>query len=286
MLDAAAAAYALLLGIVAAFNPCGFALLPAYITVIATGTAESDATRAVAARRALAFALAMTVGFMVVFTAFGLLFGAVNAGLQASILPYVSYVTVALGILVVALGFVLLIRGELSGPGLRFGSRAPRGTFASQVVYGASFAVASLSCTIGLFLAVVSQALVATNPAAAIAPFVIYALGMGTSVVAVSLIAAFAGAGAASALRRRTPMLMRVGGVIMVLAGIYVTVFGLAEILPQFGITALDSVLTTTSRWQGSVATAIDSWGTPVLIVIAVVTALAATWVSLAGRRR
>lgn len=285
MLDGTAAAYALLLGVVAAFNPCGFALLPAYITVLVTGSAQDGVTRPVAVRRALLFGLAMTLGFMAVFTAFGLLFGGVNASLQGSILPYVSYVTAAMGAVLIWLGVVLAKGGELKGPGLRLNTNAPSKSFWSQTAYGASFAVASLSCTIGLFLAIVTQALAATNPLGAVAPFVIYGLGMGTSILVVSLIAALAGSGVAGALRSKTPAIMRVGGWLMILAGIYVPVFGLSEILPKFGIHALDPVLTTTSQWQGTVVSTIQSWGTPVLIGLVVAITLVVLWVFIAGRR-
>jgi len=283
--DGTAAAYALVLGAVAAFNPCGFALLPAYITVLVTGSAQEGVTRPMAVRRALLFGLAMTVGFMAIFTAFGLIFGGVNAGLQGSILPYVSYLTAAMGAVLVWLGIVLARGGELKGPGLRLNTNAPGKSFWSQTLYGASFAVASLSCTIGLFLAVVTQALAATNPIGAVAPFVVYGIGMGASVLFVSLIAALAGSGVASALRSKTPAIMRGGGVLMVLAGIYVLLFGLSEILPRFGVHTLDPVLTTTGRWQGTVSGAIQSWGTPVLIGLVVAITLVVVWVFLAGRR-
>ena len=166
MIDPATAAYALLLGIVAAFNPCGFALLPAYISVLVTGTVDARVPRAIALRRAVTFGLAMTLGFMAVFVTFGLIFGLVGTSLQGSILPAVSWVTAVLGVLVVVLGIVVIVRGELSGPGLRFHGRAPRRAFLSQTIYGGSFALASLSCTIGLFLAIVVQAVAATNPVA------------------------------------------------------------------------------------------------------------------------
>lgn len=282
MLDGTAAAYALLLGVVAAFNPCGFALLPAYIMVIVTGSAESSTSRLVALRRAVGFGLAMTLGLMAVFTAFGLLFGAVS--LQESILPYVSYVTVAIGVVLTWLGVVLVIKGELRGPGLRMQLRAPRASFFSQVGYGASFAVASLSCTIGLFLAVVSQALVASNPLGTVLPFVIYGVGMSASVVIVSLLAALAGSGVAAALRNKTMLIMRVGGVLMILAGLYVVGFGLAEILVRFGIDALNPLLHTTARWQAAVTETIQSWGTPVLVAIVVAVTAAVVWVYLRGR--
>lgn len=286
MLDPTAAAFALLLGMVATFNPCGFALLPAYITVLVTGSAEADVPRVVAVRRALIFGLAMTVGFMAIFIAFGLLFGAVNLGLQGSILPYVSYVTIVLGALLVWLGVVMLRGGELKGPGLRVRGSAPSTTFWSQTLYGVGYALASLTCTIGLFLAIVTQALSATNPVGAIAPFVIYAAGMGTSILVVSLLAALAGSSVASTLRAKTPMLMRVGGGLMVVAGLYVVVFGLSEVLPRFGIDTLTPVLTTTTQWQSAVVSGIQSWETSILVAVVVAVALVVTGVFVAARKR
>lgn len=294
MIDSGDTAYALLLGAVAAFNPCGFALLPAYLTLIMTGSAGAVGTpdagvpRAIALRRALGFAAAMTVGFLGVFLAFGLLFGAVSLGLQASILPVVSYVTVVLGALVAVLGVRMAVHGELSGPGLGAltrGSHAPGRTFTSQTLYGASFALASLSCTIGLFLVVVTGALDAPGPAAALAPFVAYGLGMGASIVIVSLAGALAGTGAATALRRRTPQLMCAGGVLMVLAGLYVLLFGLAEVLPRYGVYALDPVVRVTTQWQFQVTQAVQSWGTPALIVLVALALGGTAAVLLAARR-
>ena len=127
--------------------------------------------------------------------------------------------------------------------------------------------------------------LAASGPVATLTPFLAYAVGMGASVVMVSLAAALAGTGLATAVRRHTPLLMRTGSVLMVLAGLYVTVFGLAEILPRFGIHALDGVLLTTARWQSSVSLAIQSWGTPVLVALVAAAAVASVWVLMAARR-
>ncbi len=285
MIDATQAAYALVLGAVAAFNPCGFALLPAYLTVIVTGSADAEVTRSVAVRRALRFSLAMTLGFMAVFTVFGILFGAVNVGLQGAILPYVPFVTIAIGVVLVALGIVLLVRGELSGPGLRMSTSAPSQGFRSQVVYGAGFAVASLSCTIGLFLAAVLPALTSPTPVGAVVPILIYGLGMGASIAVVSVAAALAGSSVARGLRRHTVTIMRIGGGLMVVAGLYVVVYGLAEVLQHFGITALNPVLTTTGRWQGAISQTVSSIGTPVLIALVVLAVAGIAWMLWADRR-
>ncbi|MCB2413424.1 hypothetical protein LGT39_11270 [Demequina sp. TTPB684] len=286
MIDSTAAAFALLLGAVAAFNPCGFALLPAYITVIVTGSADERLTRAQALRRAVVFGLAMTAGFVAVFTGFGLLFGAVNVALQGSVLPYLPYVTVTLGVVLIGFGIAMALGHEV--PGLRvrtLSGRAPKADAWSQVLYGVSFALASLSCTIAPFFAVVTQSLDASGPVGAVAPFVIYGTGMGTSVMVVSLGAAFAGAAVGKALRKRTGAILRTGGVIMVLAGAWVILYGLAEILPRYGVRALDEVLLSSSRIQGSISSGIADWGTPVLVTLVTLVATAVVAVFLIARR-
>ncbi|NHW87477.1 cytochrome c biogenesis protein CcdA, partial [Escherichia coli] len=77
-------------GLLAAVNPCGFALLPAYLSMLVLGdepSAERDALASVG--RAVALTGAMTLGFVAVFGAFGLL-AAPAADAVARHLPWVS----------------------------------------------------------------------------------------------------------------------------------------------------------------------------------------------------
>jgi cytochrome c biogenesis protein CcdA len=282
----AVAGLALTAGMLAAFNPCGFALLPAYLTLIVTGSAEEGVTRPTALRRATGFGLAMTLGFAGVFTAFGLLFVLATAGLQGSVLPYLAYVTVAIGIALVALGVRMAAGHEINVPGLRIKGHAPAATFGSQTVYGASFALASMSCTIGPFLAIVSTAINAPGPVAKTTPFLIYAIGMGTSILAISIVAALAGSTVVAGLRRRTPAIMRGAGWLMIVAGIYATLYGLAEILQQHGNSALTGVLDVTGGWQSGITRTIHGWGLPVLITLAVLAVVAVAWVYGSRQRR
>jgi len=282
----AVAGLALTAGILAAFNPCGFALLPAYLTFIVTGSAEEGVTRPVALRRATGFALGMTLGFAAVFTAFGLLFVLATAGLQGSVLPYLAYVTVAIGLVLVVLGVRMAAGHEINVPGLRFKGRAPAATFGSQTAYGASFALASMSCTIGPFLAIVASALNAPGPIAKTLPFLVYAVGMGTSILVISIVAALAGSTVVAGLRRRTPAIMRGAGWLMIVAGVYATLYGLAEILQQNGNTALSGIIDVTAGWQGDITRTIHGWGLPVLVTLAVVTTAAVLWILVARSRR
>jgi cytochrome c biogenesis protein CcdA len=280
----ATAAFALTAGVLAAFNPCGFALLPAYLTLVVAGSAETGVSRLAALRRAAGFALRMTLGFVTVFTGFGLLFVLVTMGLQGDILPYLSYVTVAIAIVLIAFGIRMAAGHEVGLPGFRVKGRAPAATFASQAAYGASFALASMSCTIGPFIAVVSGALHGTGPLAKALPFLAYGIGMGTSILIISVIAALAGSTVVAGLRRRTPAIMRAAGWFMILAGIYALLYGLAEVFQRFGITALAGVQDATLGWQGSLTRTIHGWGLPAFIALAVVAVGGVVWLFRARR--
>src|SRR5918996_4408221 len=110
-------AFALVAGAVAAFNPCGFALLPAYLGLqVATGEGK-----AAPVGRAVRFTFGMTVGFVAVFGAVGL----VLAPLTGSIERYLPVVTVVIGMLLVGGGGWLLAGRHLALPGLSGWGRAP-----------------------------------------------------------------------------------------------------------------------------------------------------------------
>jgi cytochrome c biogenesis protein CcdA len=68
-------ALALTAGILAAVNPCGFALLPAYLSLLVVGSKADPAAKArlKAVARALILTAAMALGFVAAFGAFGLL---------------------------------------------------------------------------------------------------------------------------------------------------------------------------------------------------------------------
>ena len=98
-------ALAVAAGMLAAVNPCGFALLPAYLSVLVLGDDSPGPARAVA--RALWLTAWMTVGFVAVFGVFGLVVSPVAARAQ----QYLPWFTAVFGALV-ALAGVWLLLGE------------------------------------------------------------------------------------------------------------------------------------------------------------------------------
>jgi len=249
--------FALTAGMVAAFNPCGFALLPAYLALLLSRT---DTQRAPVGR-ALAASAAMTAGFVAVFGAFGL----VVVPLAISLGEYLSWATVVVGVLLVGLGVWLLSGRELLLRLPRMRGAAPTGGPASMVLYGVAYAVASLSCTIAPFLAVTTSTFRSESVLAGIAVFVAYGLGMGCVVAVLAVAVALAQEGLVRRLRRVMPYVNRVSGVLLVPAGAYVIYYGLYEVRVARGGDLEDPIVSGFTRVQGAAADVIDGLGPTVI---------------------
>lgn len=264
-------------GMVAAVNPCGFALLPAYLSLVVLDESRPD--RRAAVGRALALTGALTLGFVAVFGLFGLVIAPVASGLQR----HLPWVTVVLGLLLVLLGGWLLSGRSLptigwSPAGPRLSLRLP-----AMVGFGAAYAVASLTCTIGPFLAIVVASLRSGSVFAGVGLFVAYALGMGLTVGAAAVAVALARSSLIDRLRRAGGWVPRVAGLLMIIVGGYVAWYGGWELRVLGGGPAADPVVQTAARVQGWLAGAVTALGPlGLVLILTVLVALA----SVIGRRR
>jgi cytochrome c biogenesis protein CcdA len=97
----------------------------------------------------------------------------------------------------------------------------PRRNFGNAFVFGIGYAVASLSCTLPIFLAVVGTALAANGFLASLVQFASYALGMGIVIVAVTVGSALFRDAVSRWLRGVLPHVHRVSSLFLVGAGGY-----------------------------------------------------------------
>jgi len=230
--DWAALAYPFSLGLVAAFNPCGFALLPAYlgyfIGVESTEQPTSGAKALGAMLRAMVVALTLTAGFVIVFGAFGALFETVLS--QGTVLDRIGYVTIAIGVIMALLGVWLLAGRAIN---LRL-PKMNRGTgsrgLGSVFMFGVSYAVVSLSCTIGLFIAAVATSFSADGVANGTANFIAYGVGMGAVITFLTLALALARTSVVGAMRKMFRWINPVSGLVLIASGIYVANYGWWEL--------------------------------------------------------
>jgi cytochrome c biogenesis protein CcdA len=282
MIDTAALGFALGAGLVAALNPCGFAFLPGYLgLVIAGASRETSAPGALA--RAGAATVAMSAGFLTVFGIFGLLVSPLIAAAQ----KYLPFATVIIGVLLIALAGWLLAGKDVPVimPKLRGGT--PTAQLRSMYGYGMSYAVASLSCTVAPFLAVIGTTFKQGSTLTGVLAFVAYAAGMSITVGAAALAVALAGSLSTDMLRRVLPHVGRIAGVIVLLTGLYVTYYGYYEIrLFFFDASPEDPIIQAAGWAQSWLARRVNDIGVwPLLGALALLMAAALGWRTLTRRR-
>jgi cytochrome c-type biogenesis protein len=251
----ASLAYAFGVGMVATFNPCGFAMLPAYLSYF-LGLEDSvdpegrDVQAAVL--RALAVGATLTAGFLVVFGLLGLALEPALSTIQERL----PWVTIALGIGLIGVG-VLMLRGRtftVNLPKLNKGTNSRELT--SVFLFGVSYALVSLSCTISLFIAAVATTVEAESFAVGVGAFLAYGLGMGLVLTVMTLALALARQGMVGRLRRVLPYVNRVSGGLLLLAGAYVTYYGWYELQVFSG----DSDPGGPARWVFDLNGRISTW--------------------------
>lgn len=187
MIDATTVGFGLGAGLLAALTPCGFAFLPGYLGLVIAGGVDAR-SRSAALARAGGATLVMAAGFVGVFGLFGL----VISPLIASVTRYLPFATVAVGVLLVGMGLWLLAGRDVTVMLPRTSGGAPTARLRSMYGYGVGYAVASLSCTIAPFLAVMGTTFRQGDVLAGAAAFLAYAAGMtitvGVAALAVALV--------------------------------------------------------------------------------------------------
>ena len=243
-------ALALAAGMAATVNPCGFALLPAYLSAFVGLEADDQGRRAggSAVLRALAVSAVLTAGFVTVFGLFGLIVSPMSVRYQ----DYLPWATIAIGLCLVVLGVAMALGRQPSLRLPKLDKGGADGTLASMYLFGVSYAVASLSCTIAVFLGVTAGTFRAGNVVSGVVLFVLYGLGMGIVVGVLTVAVALARDGIVARFRALVPTINRAAGVLLAVAGGYVAYYGWYELRVLDGADGRDPIVDaaqTMQRW-------------------------------------
>lgn len=224
--------YAVGAGMVSTANPCGFAMLPAYLSLYLGARDSGFYQRSVGFRtlKALLVGLIVSAGFVT-------LFAIVGAGISAGgsfLIPAMPWIALFIGLSLVVLGLAMLagrsvpagFMGRIAGRFRKPGSSGVRGFF----LFGVAFGAASLSCTLPIFLMVVGSALASGGFISGLAQFVSYGVGMGLVLIGLTLgIAIFKEGIVVSGLRAVLPWAERAAAVLVVAAGGYILYYWLIK---------------------------------------------------------
>ncbi len=217
--------YAFGAGMVSAVNPCGFAMLPVYLSLFLGAGDDSyqEAPWYVRAARAAGVAAVVTAGFGLLFAVLGVL---VSAG-GSFLLGLMPWFSVIIGVCLILLGIWLMLGNHLA---LDFMTRIsakigdPRNiSVKGFFLFGLGFGATSLGCTLPIFLVVVGGSLTSGDFVSGFVQFVLYILGTGSVLLVLSLAMALVQGGAVLALIRRVvPHVNRISAVFLILAGAYI----------------------------------------------------------------
>ena len=225
----ASALFALAAGMASAVNPCGFAMLPAYLGMYLgdAGDPEKAVRPIQQIGRAVLVGLTVTTGFVVLFGIVGLIIG-LGASFIGDLLQWLG---LFIGIGLALVGARMVGGGKLyTGVAARAASHMGNPAQVSMkgyFIFGISYGTASLSCTLPIFLVVVGISVAGRGGSLVLSDFLLFALGMGMVIMALTLGMAFFKTAMVGALRKILPYTQPVGAWLMVIAGTYIVFYWL-----------------------------------------------------------
>lgn len=215
----------------AAVNPCGFPLLPAYLEFFVGRRQEADSIASRSLRAVTAAALA-TVGFLILFGILGTVTQVGWSQVTDRSYSAARYVMIVVGVAMVILGALyasghpLRLKLPQVAPGIGRRRRP-----VALILFGLSYGIASIGCALPLFVSGVAASFDRTSTIGGIAGFAAYGIGMGCVLCALSLGLSILGTGTSKILRRLSRWIPVVGGALLMLTGIYIAWYWINDLV-------------------------------------------------------
>ena len=183
--------YSFIAGVLAAINPCGIVMLPAYLSLyVYSNSDDNDITTSKKIRNSLNIILFVGVGFVALFSLSAVIVS-LSSELVGDLIPFLS---ILLSMLILYFGI-----GELKGEQI-FSSKIsslsskignPKNTNPiGFILFGVSYGLASVGCALPIFISVVTKSINAQSNQRIFLDFISYSLGM-LSVITILTAATF-----------------------------------------------------------------------------------------------
>ena len=256
---------ALAAGGLSTINPCGFAMLPAYLSFYVGADEGQLPTAGSRTAQGLKTGLMVTAGFLLVFGIVGLpiTYGATQ------IVRAIPWAGIVLGLALLVVGVATLLGRKISmtiaSPVRPDQTRQPKTMF----LFGIGYGVASLGCTLPVFLAVIGASLATRGPASALTVLAAYGAGMAIMLLIFSTGAALVRDGLTRTVRKMMPYMNRITGTMLTIAGVYLTYywgrvkFGSAATLGD------DPIVGFVGTFTASIERVAATYGTPIILTAA-----------------
>lgn len=235
-------------GVLSTLNPCGFALLPAYVSyaveqqVSVSAASEKPPSGWQHLLRGGLLGLPLAAGFLLVFLVAGFVL-ALGGRLLVHLFPWLA---ILVGVGLVFLGGWTLFTGRapeipgLSAVAARLDTPRPGGRASSEAqaqsppralraawIFGVGYGLSSLGCTLPVFLLVVGTAITAGGVGSAALVFLSYAAGMTLVLLAVALAATQLSDLLRTAVFPLLRWVLPLASLFLIAAGLYIVVYQL-----------------------------------------------------------
>lgn len=264
-------------GVVAAFNPCGFAMLPAYLSYF-LGLESDDETNPVRnVTRGLVVGLTLTAGFLLFFGTIGIIASTIVS--RSAIESRIAWATLVIGIAMIPIGLAMLAGWEprITIPRLDKGGRSR--DLPSIFLFGVSYAVVSLGCTAAIFFGTVVTSFTSRSAVDGTLVFLAFGAGMSLVIMVLTLAMSMARTEIATFMRRFLPYVNRVSGAFLVLAGAFLIVFGWWEIQTLRGNISTNPLVRESLEFQSTLTNwASDVGPTKIAVAAAVILGGVIAW--------
>lgn len=199
-------------GVFALFSPCGFPMLPGYVSYY-IGTNASLG-------KAFPGGVACTLGLVTVFS----IIGVIADALGSLITYYISLLELVAGLATIFLGLSMILKIRI--PMFSIPVKAPkRRGLIGIYLYGVTYGMATLACSAPIFFSILSIAIAAGGLLNGILTFTVYAIGMGLPLIIITILLVNTKKMFLKRIMKMMPWIEKLSGIILVSIGVYLIYF-------------------------------------------------------------
>jgi cytochrome c biogenesis protein CcdA len=204
-------------GILTFFAPCAVALLPGYLSrFINKKNVDNDKSKVHLLARALYLAFFTVLGISTIY----LVFGALLIIFKETFKPFITYMSVLLGVIVIILG-IMMMMGKSIALNIH-AKKTSNNESLESYLFGFGYGIAALGCLFPFFLVLATAALSADTNLQSAIYFATYAFGMALMMITFYIIALFSKTWLQKTISKIMPKFTRISGLIIFLSGIYI----------------------------------------------------------------
>ncbi len=218
-------AYAFGAGLLATLNPCCVAMLPSFLAFYIGANNEGYEHIPLHSRlkNAVMTGILVTLGFLTIYLGGGIL---VSLGLQMFI-NWVPQLTILIGSILMVMGGTMLLGHSLKVHLFHPQWSVKKTGLLPMFLYGVSYAIASLSCTLPMFLIIVGSTASAPGPLSTLLMFLSYGLGIAVVLIGITCATMLFQTAVNRWLHRILPYVQIVSGLLLIGVGAYLIYYQL-----------------------------------------------------------